>query len=260
VDNQRLQGPTTANIWEGEFPTWQLARLAAASIGGEGLVGDKWFQRITQQLTDYRDEFRVHGIAMPPRPCNLAAVCALTAPSSIVDFGGSSGWCWDYLQNTLINHTVSSYTVVETDEVVEYMKCADLHQDPVMYKTAREPLGIVDLLYCNSVLQYFESNEPFLSLVECSLPKFILLEDLVAKGEKDFFTIQLFRGSAIPYRFLGLELLLRALADIGYVELARYPYASPVNGVIAPIAMSNFPQAMQLRYSSSVLLKQSVEI
>lgn len=256
MDSQSEKTP--GRTWEGVYATWQDACAAAQAIGGMGLGGDTWFQRITQQLMDYRGELRLHGVAMPPRPSSLPMVCALTMPRTIVDFGGSSGWCWDYLRESWTAHPVSSYTVVETDEVVDYMKRAALQAAPVSYQTLEDPLGDADLLYCNSVLQYFGSNDAFISLVGRAAPQFILLEDLVAGGDKDFFTTQLFRGSAIPYRFLGLRTLLDELAACGYFELARFPYASPIKGVVAPIAMENFPKARQLRYSSSILLKRSI--
>lgn len=249
------QAPT--RIWEGLYATWEDACAAAQAIGGTGLGGNAWFERITQQLSNYRDELRRHGVAMPPRPSNLPMVCALTTPSTIVDFGGSSGWCWDYLRESLPRNTVSSYIVVETAGVVDYMRDAGLQAAPVSFQTLEGQLGAADLLYCNSVLQYFGSNDAFMSLLERTAPQFILLEDLVAGGDQDFFTTQMFRGSAIPYRFLGLRCLLDDLATHGYLELARYPYASPVNGVVAPMAMENFPKARQLRYSSSILLKRS---
>lgn len=243
-------------IWKDIYPTWDEACKAAKAIGGEGLGGERWFQRITQQITDYRNEFRQYGIAMPPRPSNLPLVCAMTNPCAIVDFGGSSGWCWDYLQNCLHTHRVSSYGVVETDEVVNYMKKSGIHNAPVNYLSLNDAIDPCDLLYCNSVLQYFGTNAPLFSLIARTTPQFILLEDLVVKGEDDFFTLQSFRSSAIPYRFIGLHKLLRELSHSGYMELIRYPYASPVNGAIKPLEMGNFPEAKQLRYSSGILLKR----
>lgn len=252
----QLQRVTPDHIWKDIYPTWDEACKAAKAVGGEGLGGERWFQRITQQITDYRDEYRQYGTAMPPRPSNLPLVCAMTNPGAIVDFGGSSGWCWDYLQSTLPKHKVSSYVVVETDEVVNYMKKSGIHNAPVNYLSLNDPFDPCDLLYCNSVLQYFGSNAPLLLLIERTTPQFILLEDLVVKGEDDFFTVQSFRSSAIPYRFLGLHKLLRELSHSGYIELVQYPYSSPVLGVIKPFEMSNFPEAKQLRYSSSILLKK----
>lgn len=255
----QLQRVAPDYIWKDIYPTWDEACKAAKAVGGEGLGGERWFQRITQQISGYRDEFRQYGIAMPPRPNNLPLVCAITNPSAIVDFGGSSGWCWDYLQNTLPKNRVSSYGVVETDEVVNYMKKSGIHNAPVNYLSLNAPLEPCDLLYCNSVLQYFGSNAPLLSLIKRTTPQFILLEDLVAKSEDDFFSVQAYWGSAIPFRFLGLHKLLQELSSSGYTELVRYPYASPILGVIKPFEMGNFPAAKQLRYSCSILLKKFEE-
>ena len=257
VDQLQTSAPDC--IWKGIYPTWDEACKAAKNVGGDGLGGDCWFQRITQQISDYRDEFRQYGIAMPPRPRNLPLVCAMTSPKTILDFGGSSGWCWDYLLNSLPQNRVSYYAVVETDEVVNYMKKSGLHKAPVNYPL-NDPLESCDLLYCKSVLQYLGSNAPLLSLIERTTPQFILLEDLVVKGEDDFFSVQSFRDSAIPYRFLGLHKLLQELSHSGYIESLRYPYASPVLGAIKPLEMGNFPESKQLRYSSNILLKKNVDL
>ena len=79
----------------------------------------------------------------------------MTAPEAIVDFGGSSGWCWDYLQNTLPNNRISSYVVIEIDEVVNYMTKTAIHNAPLSFRSLKDQLAPCDLLYCNSVLQYF---------------------------------------------------------------------------------------------------------
>jgi putative methyltransferase (TIGR04325 family) len=244
-------------IWNGIYPTWEEASRASRAVGGLGLGGERWFQRITQQLSDYRSEFRQYGIAMPPRPSNLPLVCATVSPRSIVDFGGSSGWCWDYLQNALPGNMVSSYRVVETNEVVGYMKTSGLHGKPVDYVSLDELSGPCDLLYCNSVLQYFGSNEPLLSLIGRSAPAFILLEDLVGKGEEDFFSLQTYYDSALPFRFIGLGKLCRELRLCGYTESVRYPYAAPIRGVLKPYDMGNFPENMRLHYTSSMLFKKA---
>lgn len=245
-------------IWNGIYRSWDQASEAAKVIGaGGGLASDPWFQRITQQLLDYRDEIGKYGVAMPPRPSNLPLVCAMTSPYAIIDFGGSSGWCWDYLQNSVSNHRINSYVVIETGEVVNYMSASGLHKKPVEYKTISDSINACDLLYCNSDLQYFSSNAPLISLVGRTTPEYILLEDLIAKGEDDFITVQTYYNSGIPYRFIGLTKLLSELFDQGYTELARYPYASPILGVIKPLEMDNFPQENQNRYSLSILLRKS---
>ena len=92
-----MNGPVSGEaanqrVWDGVYPSWSLACDAAQAFGGKGLDGDIWFKRITDQLTDYREEIRICGVAMPPRPSNLPMLCAYEKPTSIVDFGGSSGW------------------------------------------------------------------------------------------------------------------------------------------------------------------------
>lgn len=245
-------------IWNGIYRSWDQAGEAAKVNGtGGGFASDRWFQRITYQLLDYRDEIGKYGIAMPPRPSNLPLVCAMTSPYAIIDFGGSSGWCWDYLHNSLPNKKINSYIVIETGEVVNYMSASGLQNKPVEYKTISDSINACDLLYCNSVLQYFSSNAPLISLVERTAPEYILLEDLIAKGEDDFYTVQNYSNSGIPYRFIGLARLLRELLDYGYVEQFRSPYASPILGAIKPLEMDNFPQEKQNRYSLSILLRKS---
>ncbi len=244
-------------IWNGIYRSWDQASEAAKVIGtGGGLASDRWFQRITQQLLDYRNEIGKYGVAMPPRPSNLPSVCAMTSPYAIIDFGGSSGWCWDYLKNSLSNHRINSYIVIETQEVVNYMAASNLHNKPVQYKTINDSIKVCDLLYCNSVLQYFASNAPLINLIERTTPEYILLDDIVANSKDDFYTVQNYINSGIPYRFIGLSKLQCELLDHGYVEQFRCPYASPILGVIKPLEMGNFPQEKQNRYSLSILLRK----
>lgn len=246
-------------IWSGLFDTWDQA-CDAAQQRARGRVFDnnRWLERITRQLSEYRAEYQAYGIALPPRPSNLPWVCAMTSPRSIIDFGGSSGWCWDYLRNTLPEHSISSYVIVELESIVNYMTRSGLHAAPVTYKTMSEPLEPCDLIYSNSVLHYFESNAPLLQLVERTHPEYVLLEDIVGKGDRDVFSLQEYYGSRIPQRFIGVETLIRALHLLGYRALLKIPYSSPVLGVMGPLPMENLPKEKQIRYAVSLLLKKTV--
>jgi putative methyltransferase (TIGR04325 family) len=255
---KHIQKAVPGHIWNGMYTSWNEACINAnISASGKGAFdSDRWLQRVTQQLFDYRNEYRKFGIAQPPRPCNLPLVCALTAPNSIIDFGGSSGWCWNYLENNLPRNTIQSYTIVELESVVRYMQNSGMHSGIVSYQTLDDTIGTCDILYVNSVLQYFESNESLFSLIERAAPNYIFLEDIIAKGEKDFFSIQTYYDSVIPYRFIGLENLLKDLSLMGYHEQIRSPYALPVLGIMKPLQMENFSEKFQLRYSLSILLSR----
>lgn len=246
-------------IWNGLYQTWEKACDAAdvvVNTVGKGFSSRRWLQRINQQLSDYRKEFKKYGIAMPPRPSNLPLICAMTNPSTIIDFGGSSGWSWEYLKNTLSDQKkISSYIIIETKLVVHHMNASRAHNAPVKYKTQDELIERCDLLYCNSVLQYFSSNGPFLSLVEKAKPNYIFLEDCIATADEDFFSTQKYYGVNIPYRFIGMNKILKELTN--YVEIVKYPYSAPILGVMAPLQMENFPAAKRIRYAWSILLKKS---
>lgn len=247
---------TSKYTWNGVFLTWEEACKAGNSDGEKVLRTDRWLRRICQQLFDYEKDLADYGIAMSPRPCNLPLVCGLIQPKSILDFGGSSGWGWNYLLQTVPDTTVKAYLVVETEEVVGFMKGQLDAASPLQYKTLGQEINSFDLLYCNSVLQYFESNWPLKSLIGKTNSEYILLDDLVAFGVNDFFTTQRYYDHEIPYRFIGLEKLLSQLQRLGYKEIVRLPYASPILNVTKPIDMENFPEDKRLRYSLSILLKK----
>ena len=209
---------------------------------------------MTEQLLHYREEYGIDGRGLPPRPCNLPWVCALTLPMTILDFGGSSGWCYDYVRNNVPDLALEGYAVVETPEVASYMSTSGLHSAPVTYATAEEISAPFDLLYCNSVLQYFGSNAPLLSLVERCQPSHILLDDLLANSEEDTFSRQRYYETMIPHRFIGLARLRAELAERGYRLMVQVPHASPVFGVLQPLPMEALPAAHRIRYAVSLLL------
>jgi len=185
----------------------------------------------------------------------LPWVCALTQADSIIDFGGSSGWAFDYLKSTLPSHFVSSYVVVELNRIVEHMQATGLHTYPVSYTIGAGLAEHCKVLYSNSVLQYFESNSEMLNLIKKTAPTYILLDDLVAKGEDDFFSTQMYYGIPIPYRFLGLQRLISDFSCCGYTLLACAPFPSPILGVIQHLPMENFPEKFRIRYPLTALFK-----
>ncbi len=177
-------------------------------------------------------------------------------PRSIVDFGGSSGWAYEYLRNSVRELSIFSYAIVEIESVVEHMGAAKLHKPPVVYKKAAEPLERCDLLYSNSVLQYCESNAQLLDLVDRTRPDYVLLEDLVALGESDFFTLQTYFDTTIAYRFLGFRRLVNDLSSRGYAEILRCPYGAGGIGA-GRFEMDNFPEDKRLRHSLSIVFRRS---
>jgi putative methyltransferase (TIGR04325 family) len=250
------------NLWNGPFESWDLAQ-AAAKNKEEIFKKSKWMERIAQQLTDYRDEYKKFGVAAsPPRPSALPFICSTLSPKSIIDLGGASGWCWDYLLNSMYEDEVKFYTVVEVDEVKEFVfKNCFFKDRRIIYKTLKDDLNQCDLIYSNSVLQYFESNRPLIDLVKMTCPKHIFLEDVVAHQlNDDYFGLQFFYGKRIPYRFIGLQNLIDDMVNIGYRLKVVTPYHSPIGSKVSQFPMDNFPENLRIKNALSIYLERCVNI
>ena len=136
------------------------------------------------------------------------------------------------------------------------MRQSGLHKKLIEFKTINDLIPQSDLLYCNSVLQYFSSNVEFISLIKKVMPEYIFLEDLVATSDDDFFSVQNYYHTGIPYRFIGLTNLLNEFSEQGYQEIFRSPYPSIIEGVIKPFGMANFPKSKRIRHSIIILFKK----
>lgn len=244
----------SSGIWDGEYSSWREATEASRAKGEAAVFdGQRWADRILGQLLDFRSALAEDATAPPPRPCALPDICAASGARSVVDFGGSSGWAYDFLLASLGERAITSYTIVEIEPVVAAMEVKALHQSPVAYRTPEAALSRCDVLYCNSALQYAPSNSQFVDIAKRTNPRFILLDDLVAIGDRDFFTLQNYFDSTIPYRFIGLESFIDDMAGIGYSEQMKRPYPTVGAAAGRGYAMDNFPEGKRLHHSLTML-------
>lgn len=249
-------------IWEGPYLSWAKACEVAqnykpAEFGGP-FTSSRWLERVRNQLLDYRKEYEAFGIALPPRQSNLPAITALVKPKKIVDLGGSSGWTYEYLKYSGLESAIDSYMIVENADIVQLMSSSGLHDSKVKFCTFEDKIQVCDILYCNSVLPYFETNFEFLRLVDQCDPEYILLDDLLARDGNDFFAIQRYYEQAMPHRFIGLDSLLNNLLSIGYELAYKVPCASLIMNKLMPVPMQNFPEEFRLRYSLSALFRKKL--
>jgi len=256
MTNKDQTKESVEHLWLGPFETLDEAKSGAhASVGFDG---DQWKNRIVDQLKHYRSLCAVDGRhALPPRPSNLPLVVSALKPQKIIDFGGSSGWAWDFLKNASINHQVKKYAVIELEGVCDFILEEDLHADKEISFWSDVPEGDFDLMYVNSALQYLQDNSEFLRYVQSSSPSYILLDDLIASDlKKDFFGLQRYYSTLIPYRFLSLNNLLGELREIGYGCELISPYLSPVRGELKELPMENFPTSYRIQHSTTLLLNK----
>lgn len=243
-------------VWEGIFHSWDEAvRSAGGADGEEGFSNEKWFDRISSQLNSFRTEFDSFGIAVPPRPTNLSTVVALTKPKTILDVGGSSGWIFDYLNSIVIDSKIKRYSILEVPDIVSISKKFN-HSSKVKYYADYNKIGSCDLLYTNSVIQYFPSNDFLLKVIQKATPQFILVDDLYAGDNEEFFSNQISYGKKIPHRFLSFEKFRKEISREGYRLILKQPFHTPILGQYQPKPMDHFPEKYRLRYSLSVVFQK----
>jgi len=241
------------SIWEGVYSTWK----EAAGVG-KGFSGERWLNRIVQQLEDYLEDRRLHGImAQPPRPCSLPTLCSLTNPDSIVDFGGSSGWVWYYLNESIANLSVRKYDILEIEEICQHFKNSNYHHhQPIDYFTLQDSIRKYDILYTNSVLQYIDNDELFLDLIERTKPKYILIEDILGGDFDDYYSSQIYYDNRIPVKFRNKEKFIQGIEALSFKLLLSQDYITKIRGETQPFPMSNLPKDKRVKYGQTLLFER----
>ncbi|EMY76317.1 methyltransferase, TIGR04325 family [Leptospira weilii serovar Ranarum str. ICFT] len=243
-------------IWDGVFLSWEEAvRSAGGTDGEKGFSNERWFERILDQLNSFRSEIKEFGIAVPPRPTNLPTVISLTNSKSIVDLGGSSGWIYDYLNSITLFSKIKKYSILEVPDIVSRSKRFG-HSGKVQYFTNYKKIRSCDLFYTNSVIQYFPTNEYLLEIIGQVKPKFILVDDLYAGNNEEFFSNQIRYEKRIPHRFLNFEKFRKEVSKKGYRLILKQPFNTPILGQYQPKPMDHFPKEYRLRYSLSVVFQK----
>ena len=143
-----------------------------------------------------------------------------------IDFGGGSGWLYHKLIKSPIN--LKAYRNIE---------CIDLHESCAHEGNFYEyfPLSTdlsnfsseegLFVFYLNSVAQYLESDSALIDLVSAFSPKCVALEDVTLSAGDEFFALQTYYETKIPYRFICFQNLISEMNKLGYVLEREIPYA-----------------------------------
>jgi putative methyltransferase (TIGR04325 family) len=86
-----------------------------------------------------------------------------------------------------------------------------------------------DVLYSNSVLQYFQDYSTLTKLVTTLSPKYILLDDVITSTGQTFYSLQNYYGISIPYCFSSLFDIQKTCSELGYDLLLDSDYLSMFN-------------------------------
>ena len=243
----------TPPVWEGVYQTWQ----EAAAVG-KGFSGQRWLKSIVQQLEDYHKDRKLHGnMALPPRPCSLPLICCIVMPESIVDFGGSSGWVWYYINECIPNLSIKKYDIIENDEIYEHFTNSNYHDDqPIHYFTSDKYGSNCDILYTNSTLQYIKDDKIFFHLIEKTNPKYLFIEDFLGGDFNDYFSMQIYYDDRIPVKFRNKKNFINDIRDLSFELLLSKDYITSIRGKIQSFPMSNLPEKNRVRYGETLLFNR----
>lgn len=239
-------------IWEGVYKT-----LEEAKAKGKGFASSRWKERINSQLLNYRDEIQDHSLVMPARMSDLPFLVTLTNARRIVDFGGSSGWVYDFLNQAMPNNNIEDYVIFELEEIVQYMQDAELHSAPVSYISDIGDFNCergVDIFYTNSVLQYIYDDASIQEVINKSKPKWLLIDDFIGGDFENYFSLQNYYESHIPIIFRNRKDFIDSLKE--YELMLSKPYRAEIFGAIQELPMNNFPIDKRVRFGETLLLRR----
>lgn len=239
-------------IWEGVFQNYEEVEKK-----GTVFSGHIWKKRIIKQLVDFRKQSLENKIVSPPRSSDLPILHSITASNSIIDFGGSSGWNYEFLKHSSLHSKIQKYLIIEIDEIVELMKSKELQKEPVTFATHLQKKQAFDILYSNSVLQYIYDDDLFTQIINNASPKWILIEDFLGGDFHDFFSVQSFYEDKIPVKFRNIDSFVKKISDTGYKLYFRKKYPSVINGIQQDLPMESLPEDCRVKNGINFLFKKN---
>lgn len=225
-----IQAPSPQPIFKGYFSNWYSACEAANASRKEqksleAFDSTRWMNRQRQMLTSAR-------IGQYPRPSNLPLLTAGCGANFIVDIGGGSGWTSELLAKSKMDKS-RSYIVLEIPSVCEEFS-KDFREDSgvsFFSSISEAPPWITsrtEILYSNSVLQYFEDNTSLTKLVSLLQPEWVLMDDFLSSTNETFYSLQNYHGVEIPHRFSNLFEIQKSFTTLGYELIVKTDYISPI--------------------------------
>jgi putative methyltransferase (TIGR04325 family) len=175
-----------------------------------------------------------------PRPHSFRKYLEfINEPLEIVDFGGGSGWLLHVLSFSGVK--IQSYVNVESINL--HVSCPRKHDNyffmsPNEIKT-HDWKSAKSVLYFNSVIQYFESDDSLFEIIKTINPQAVLIDDLTPSASNEFFAYQKYYETRIPYRFVDQNALIDGMKGRNYHLKGKIAF----NRVISPSFSYEFEKA-----------------
>ena len=222
-------------VWQLKFESYADAVLAQESLNGldlsesnGGFDSHEWANRQDSM-------FKLAANGELPRASSVFEFLGTRPIQNIVDFGGGPGWIWAYLVKSNL-HSGMSYFNLELESSRIPFNYLTQEFPRMKFLQMNELSSLKDdenLIYCNSVLQYFENNSALLNLIIELSPSTIVLDD-VAGHEDEFFSLQYYYGFFQVNRFLNLNKLISEIVGLGYRLSVNRPYEKIYSATMIP--------------------------
>ena len=213
-------------IWEGIFEEKPIVCRKIFS-------SEKWLKRCLDHLRTYREKVEQDKNSLPPRQCILPNIIGLIHAKRIVDWGGGSGWVWDFTKNSIVCDFVEEYLIIENKELIELLKSQNLHDHPVSLTDEIKNRIETDVFYTNSTLQYVDDDE-FLKVFGKIKSTILIFEDFLG-NVNDFWTLQKYNDQQIPVKFRNVNKFIQLIRGYKYSLISSTPYCSIINKTISKL-------------------------
>ena len=222
-------------IWELKFDSYSDAHLAENRLNNrhhQNFQGG--FDSIQWQL---KQESMLH-LALKGELSHSSILPELLPEikiQNIIDYGGGPGWIWAYLLKMNLGSNLN-YFNIELSSSRILNETAGVTLPRMNFVDSGDSLNLIgeqNLLYSNSVLQYFEDNSNFIKVIAESDPTFIVLDDVIGSTE-EFFSLQNYYGYYQIHRFLNISELTRQICEKGYKLSVQKPYDKHFTPLMIP--------------------------
>jgi putative methyltransferase (TIGR04325 family) len=216
---------------------------------------DRWLTQLEDSFLRYQNN---DSLIPPPRASDLPLLVSTLGITSVLDYGGSNGWTFEYLKRSCnINPDSFFYTIYELPHVCAFFSVIHPIGSPVTYKSSLSDLQNFEVLYSNSVLQYLLDDTELFNVIKRHCPRYILLENFLGGDFHDYYSLQNYYEYQIPVKFRCYSSFLTSVMSLGYTLLLRKVYYEPIRGTITSFNMDNFPDNLRINYGTTLIFERN---
>ena len=222
-------------IWQFRFETFLEAYSLQNSKNQEnsevktgGFESKEWKSRQIEMLN-------LALKAKLPRSTTIAEFLATQRYTNLIDFWGGPGWIWAWLVKSNLQGNLN-YLNLELESsrlAFEYLEQTLPRMKYIKFDDLSCISKAKNMLYANSILQYFENNTHLLKVINATNPITIVLDD-VAGSNEDFFSLQNYYGYFQVNRFLSIDRLIEEISELGYQLILCRPYEKYFSPKMSP--------------------------